>query len=355
MRLSFTQVCGALAGARVYKNGDLIFQIGGAAGVSGTGPIQIGSPTFVGTVKLFRYWEEVELGEEDAKALYVPFDRPHHEWELGGCVMTEGRVRESDEQGVVSVGSVDAVCGDEGMIVHYLPTTTISPSPTPVAAPCVDTRGSGYGAHGDDTHGTYADGVSTQCEYYKNKNECGLWGGACQKTCGQCGKISNVDLSAWQFGDASSVEIVFRARKAIVFMGQADENHYFNTSVVEDWSSNSEQAGPWRHAVVTRTEEGWRIFENGKQRKTDYGLGESEFSAGRASEAMLSTPPPLFTAPPLTRMCLRGFGCQRSWLAHSAPSGRRWRCPLLVGRRCVRSDVELFGGLAQSADDGGDR
>ena len=71
------------------------------------------------------------------------------------------------------------------------------PSPSPVVAPCVDTRGSGSGAHGSDTRGTYANGVSTQCEYYKNKNECGLWGGACQKTCGQCGKPTGWIPPTW--------------------------------------------------------------------------------------------------------------------------------------------------------------
>ena len=68
----------------------------------------------------------------------------------------------------------------------------------PVAALCVDTRGSGSGAHGSDTRGTYANGVSTQCEYYKNKNECGLWGGACQKTCGQCGKTYCLPRGEWK-------------------------------------------------------------------------------------------------------------------------------------------------------------
>jgi hypothetical protein len=51
---------------------------------------------------------------------------------------------------------------------------------------CVDTRASGSGLHGDDSRGSYANGLSSQCAYYKNKNECGTWGKGCEKTCGLC-------------------------------------------------------------------------------------------------------------------------------------------------------------------------
>jgi len=68
---------------------------------------------------------------------------------------------------------------------------TIAPSVTGTAAPseskgCVDTRASGSGLYGDDRRGSYIDGTSSQCIYYKNKNECELWGKGCEKTCGIC-------------------------------------------------------------------------------------------------------------------------------------------------------------------------
>ena len=58
--------------------------------------------------------------------------------------------------------------------------------PVVTAKSCVDTRGSGSGADGGDTRGTYTDGISTQCEYFKIKNECGTYGDSCKKTCGLC-------------------------------------------------------------------------------------------------------------------------------------------------------------------------
>jgi len=66
---------------------------------------------------------------------------------------------------------------------------------TPTNA-CVDTRASGSGLHGDDSRGSYANGLSSQCAYYKNKNECGTWGKGCEKTCGLCSSSSEAPTTA---------------------------------------------------------------------------------------------------------------------------------------------------------------
>merc|ERR1712086_1086218 len=60
----------------------------------------------------------------------------------------------------------------------------------------VDTRASGSGLHGDDSRGSYANGLSSQCEYYKNKNQCGTWGKGCKKTCGLCSSNSEAGPSS---------------------------------------------------------------------------------------------------------------------------------------------------------------
>ena len=66
-------------------------------------------------------------------------------------------------------------------------------------AVCIDTRASGSGLEGDDNRGSYTNGVSSQCEYFKSKNQCGTvgegaWGAACLKTCGLC--VASWDFSA---------------------------------------------------------------------------------------------------------------------------------------------------------------
>ena len=64
---------------------------------------------------------------------------------------------------------------------------TPGPTPTPGPLECIDTRASGSGPAGDDSRGSYIDGTSSQCEYYRDKSECHLFGkGGCEKTCGIC-------------------------------------------------------------------------------------------------------------------------------------------------------------------------
>merc|ERR1712195_219860 len=88
----------------------------------------------------------------------------------------------------------DCVCGDFTVgVQESCKAACLSAQPTgkpTAAAKCVDTRASGSGLHGDDSRGSYANGLSSQCEYYKKKNQCGTWGKGCKKTCGLCSSNS---------------------------------------------------------------------------------------------------------------------------------------------------------------------